>query len=158
MSIQSRNTFIMYSICQDGPAHVRKYQLFLSQMYNTNQRAKATGTPSSPGGTKYFNYFPSNFLRPYGLAGLVPDHETLQRRINPICCEWLRQPHTAMSEFAATMVDNFNFLATNGNAFINTNLIDEKSHNCETFLEVQANLNTKNLQRSPCPEQVCTLM
>ena len=90
---------------------------FLTQMYNTNQRGRTTGTPSSPGGTKYFNHFPSNFLHPYGLAGPAPDHETLQRRINLICCEWLKRPHIAMSEFAATMVNNFNFLATNGNAF-----------------------------------------
>ena len=134
------------------------YQLFLTQMYNTNQRERTTGTPSSPGGTKYFNHFPSNFLHPYGLAGAAPDHETLQRRINPICCEWLKRPHIAMSEFAATIVDNFNFLATNGNAFINTDLIDEKRHNCKTFLEALANLNTKNLQWSPRPEHVHTVM
>jgi hypothetical protein len=35
---------------------------------------------------------------------------TLQRRINPISCKWLKRPHIAMGEFAATVVENLNWL------------------------------------------------
>ena len=127
-------------------------------MYNANQRGKTFATPTSPGGTKFFNHFPSNFLRPYGLAGAAPDHETLQRRINPVCCEWLKRPHIAMSEFAATIVENFNFLATNGSTFVNNDSINEKMQTSEQFLQALGNLNTKNPQASPQPEHVRTVM
>ena len=114
-------------------------------MYNANQRSKTFANPTSPGGTKFFNHFPSNFLHPYGLAGPAPDHQTLQRRINP-CCEWLKRPHIAMSEFAATMVENFNFLTTTGSTFVNNDMMNEKRQTSEQFLHALANLNTKNPQ------------
>ena len=127
-------------------------------MYNANRGGKSFATPTSPGGTKFFNHFPSNFLRPYGLAGPAPDHHTLQRRINPVCCEWLKRPHIAMSEFAATMVENFNFLAASSSTFINNEIMNEKRQNCDQFLETLANLNTKNPQGSPRPEHVRLVM
>ena len=97
-------------------------------------------------------------MRPYGLAGSAPDHQTLQRRINPVCCECLKRPHIAMSEFAATMVENFNFLAASGSTFINSEIINDKRQNCDQFLEMLANLNTKNPQGSPRPEHVRLIM
>ena len=102
--------------------------------------------------------FPPIFLRPYGLAGPAPDHQTLQRRINPVCCKWLKRPHIAMSEFAATMVENFNFLATSGSMFVNNEMINEKRQNSEQFLQTLANLNTKNPQGSPQPEHAHIVM
>ena len=102
--------------------------------------------------------FPPIFLRPYGLAGPAPDHQTLQRRINPVCCKWLKRPHIAMSEFAATMVENFNFLATSGSTFVNNEMINQKRQNSEQFLQTLASLNTKNPQGSPQPEHVRIVM
>lgn len=114
-----------------------------------NQRAKRTSTPASPGGTQFFQHFPSNYLRPYGLADPEPDHEKLQKRINPINCEWLKRPQTGMSEFAATVVDNMNWLASNPSRFINKEFWNEIKNNCEPFLDALANLNTKNAEAMP---------
>ena len=123
-------------------------------MYNQIHRTNTSATPATPGGTRYFNHFPSNFLRPYGLAGSAPDHNTLQRRINPVCCEWLKRPHIAMSEFAATIVDNFNWLANTPNDFIATNVLKERRDSHEQFLQALSNLNTKNPEAIPLPQHL----
>ena len=115
INVNAGHKHINYSTFQDISPLVRKYLFTCSHLdVQRNRGSKTFAAPTSPGGTKFFNHFPSNFLRPYGVAGPALDHHTLQRRINPVCCELLKPPHTAMSEFAATMVDNFNFLAATG--------------------------------------------
>ena len=119
-----------------------------------NQKAKTPASPSSPGGTRYFNHFPSNFLKPYGLASPPPDDNTLQRRINPISCEWLKHPHIPMSEFAATMVENLNWLASSPSDFVNHKALKETKDNGQELLEALSNLNTKNPGTAPLPDHV----
>ena len=57
-------------------------------------------------GVTYFNHFPKNFLVPYGRQKPLPADDKLFQRLRPEGCEWLRPPHTAMSELGSTLNEN----------------------------------------------------
>nr|CAB3263329.1 uncharacterized protein LOC108950742 [Phallusia mammillata] len=71
-------------------------------------RRRQGSYPSS--GVQRFKHFPKDFLRPYGLAIVgteATDNDSIQRRLKPVSCEWLNRPGIAVSEFIATLEQNF---------------------------------------------------
>ena len=123
-------------------------------MYKTKQSASPSNTPS---GVLFYNHFPSNFLRPYGLTDSRPHDNTIFKRLNPKNCEWLIRPQVAMSEFAATIKQNMDFLATNNNSLIQTEKFDEMQKNLSGFLDSLERLNTRNMEK-PNPADVKDVM
>ena len=53
-------------------------------------------------------YFPKDFLRPYGTAtdGTVATDSDFKRKLQPFTCEWLCRPLVAASELATTLNQN----------------------------------------------------
>ena len=99
------------------------------------QRKKYTvASPENPKAVSFFNHFPSNFLRPYGLASEAPDSDAIIRRTNPKSCEWLLRPAIAMSEFAQTLVENMEFLKTTDSKFVRSKRMKEAVDNMQPFL------------------------
>ena len=103
----------------------------------------------SPGATQYFNHFPSNFLTPYGMATAAPDGEKIMRRIHPVSCEWLKQPKVAMSEFADTMVQNMEWLNSEGKTLVDSFDIATVSEKLQPMLQALGQLNSKNSEANP---------
>lgn len=118
------------------------------------QKGKRTYDPSSPGGTNYFNHYPSNYLKPYGLASPAPDHITLLKRANPISCERLKRPKIAMSEFAATMVENIKWLSTEKSKWENRSEMRGLQSAMEPLLGALLHLNTKNQEADLKPHHI----
>lgn len=92
----------------------------------------------------YFNHFPSNFLKPYGKANLPPDEETIQRRINPVSCEWFLRPKVAMSEFSATVTENLLLLKDENFQLIRSSKFNHIYDSMQPFLNALNKLNTKS--------------
>lgn len=122
-----------------------------SQMY------KKTTKSSEKKAVSYFNHFPSNFLKPYGKASTVPDEETIQRRINPVSCEWLLRPRIAMSEFSATVVENLTLLKNENFEFIKKTKFAAIFDSMQPFLDALTRLNTKS-DETASEEDVNTVM
>lgn len=118
-------------------------------MYRSGRQTTTTTPSSSPGGTQYFNHYPTNFLKPYGLANSAPNHDMLMRKINPKSCEWLKRPKIAVSEFSETMVANMEWLAQSRHTFLNTEKINELKENMEPLLDSLRPLNTKSPNPNP---------
>ena len=104
---------------------------------------KNPSTPESPKGVDFFNHFPTNFLRPYSVADPRPDENTVFRRINPKCCEWLTRPKIAMSEFASTMTENLELLAKNKHVAVKRQKFLAMQEKLAPFLASLQALNTK---------------
>ena len=113
-------------------------------MYKTKESPSPSDTPS---GVLFYNHFPSNFLRPYGVADSWPHDKTIFKRVNPKNCEWLIRPQVAMSEFAATINENMDFLATDNNALIQTEKFAEMQQILSGFLGCLERLNTRNVEK-----------
>ena len=64
---------------------------------NTPSKEKSQGD-----GVQLMHHLHKAFLRPYGKAESTPDKDTIARRINSRNCEWVCQPHIAISELADT--------------------------------------------------------
>lgn len=106
------------------------------------------GTPESPRGVLYFNHFPTDFLRPYSKADPRPDENTIFRRINPKSCEWLTRPKIAMSEFASTITENLELLATKKTKVVKMHHFAEMQQRLAPFL---TSLNSLNQKRDDQP-------
>ncbi|XP_065059826.1 uncharacterized protein LOC135687241 [Rhopilema esculentum] len=78
--------------------------------------------PQRTPGVLFFNHFPKNFLRPYGRAEGMPSKEKTLSRLQPEGCEWLRRPHVAVSELAATMQGNTDLLKEKADFFTTESL------------------------------------
>ena len=103
---------------------------------------KIPSTPESPKGVGFFNHFPTNFLRPYSVADPRPDENTVFRRINPKCCEWLTRPKIAMSEFAST-IENLELLAKKKHVGVKKQKFLAMQETLAPFLASFKALNTK---------------
>ncbi|CAB3983021.1 Hypothetical predicted protein [Paramuricea clavata] len=78
----------------------------LSRMYSAKKQIKSNEPVSHA--VNYFRHFPTNFLKPYGMADEAPSQEVVMRRLSSINCELLRRPQTGVSEFAETIEKNLN--------------------------------------------------
>ena len=112
-------------------------------MYNTKQSPTPSDTPS---GVLFYNHFPSNFLRPYGVADSQPHDKTILKRVNPKNCKWLICPQVGISKFAATINENMEFLATADNALIHMEKFSEMQQMLSGFLKCLHRLNTRNME------------
>ena len=84
--------------------------LFLLLRRRNKKTKYSPATPEKPMGFGFLNYYPANFLKPYGLANNPPTADMFHRRTNPKSCKWLIQPDFATSEFCATVLENFDYL------------------------------------------------
>ena len=100
-------------------------------------------TPDKGKAVSYFNQFPSNFLKPYGRAAEPPTQETIKKRTNSISCEWFVRPKVAMSEFAATMVENLSVLKDHKSPLVRTSRFTQLVESSEAFFHALNSLNTK---------------
>lgn len=108
-------------------------------------KAQSPKPSGSPKAVSFFKHFPTNFLRPYGLADNAPSEETIFRRLAPLNCEWLLRPRVAASEFADTMTQNLNYLSANSKStLINNETFKEMKDNLTPFLASLEALNTQN--------------
>jgi hypothetical protein len=122
------------------------FQMYSSKGKTSKPNSKYGKPTTSPGATKYFNHYPSNFLKPYGMADDPPSAEKIAKRIHPISCEWLKRPAVAMSEFAETVTENINWLTEEDGkssiaALSNLATLHEKM---EPMLKALKRLNTKS--------------
>lgn len=77
------------------------------------------------GAIAFFEHFPKNFLRPYGLVETPPHPlETIKRRIQPYSCEWLTRPQVALSELAETLSKNTELLTNTTTPVVNKDWSD----------------------------------
>lgn len=106
-------------------------------------RAKEKST-NSPKAVHFFQHFPSNFLRPYGLADNVPQESTIFRRVAPLNCEWLLRPRVAASEFAETIEQNLKLLAESDSKLINRGKFENIQDKLSTFNACLQKFNTLN--------------
>lgn len=63
-----------------------------------------------------------------------------------------------MSEFGATIVENFHWLVNNPTQLVNHDELKQIKNDNQPFLEALANLNNKNPNASPSPEHVHTVL
>ncbi len=113
----------------------------------SQQKRPNLGTPDKAKAVGYFFHFPSNFLRPYGLAAPAPDANTIHRRANHTSCEWLLRPGVAMSEFAETVSENMNFLKETDMPLVNRKRTKSAIEAMEPFLNALNRLNNKSSER-----------
>ena len=108
-------------------------------------KAQSPKPLGSPKAVSFFKHFPTNFLRPYGLADNAPSEESIFRRLAPLNCEWLLRPCVAASEFADTMNQNLNYLSADSKStLINNETFKEIKDNLTPFLASLESLNTQN--------------
>lgn len=86
-----------------------------------------TNVQTSPG-PRYFNHYPTNFLKPYGLVDDPPQKGMICRRIHPISCEWLKGPKVAMSEFSETIIEKHHMAARRGTHTRQSNKVLQKCY------------------------------
>ena len=107
-------------------------------------KAHSSKSPETPKAVHYFQHFPSNFLKPYGLADDRPAESTIFRRVTPLNCEWLLQPPVGASEFADTIKHNLNYLAQNQTPIVNNNPFKDIQTTLSPFTASLQKLNTLN--------------
>ena len=73
---------------------------------STPSQTPSKSTPSKGKGVGYFNHYPKNFLRPYGVADDAPSADTIFKRTNAINCEMLSRPCIHFSEISETISEN----------------------------------------------------
>lgn len=103
--------------------------------------------PGSPA-VNYFRHFPTSFLKPYGMADEAPS-QVVMRRLSSINCEWLRRPHTGVSEFAETIEKNLEFLSENHSSYVKQTSFKTIKGNLGNFTDLVKKLNTKNADQEP---------
>lgn len=112
-------------------------------MYNRPKQTTPGSSPAKSKGVLYFDQFPSNFLKPYGLASDVPDDDTLEKRANHRSCEWLLRPGFGMSEFSATLADNVAFLDDEKIPFLRKKSLQKFFEDFKQYLPSLRRLNNK---------------
>ena len=117
---------------------------------------KSTDKPKA---VTYFNHFPNNFLKPYGLADNSPPEDTVFKRLSPMNCEWLLRPKIAASEFAHTIEENLNYLASTKSPILKSNKFILLQQKLQEFIPVLEKLNTKtNTKGDATAEDVKTFL
>ena len=114
-------------------------------------------TPEKAKAVAYFKQFPSNFLKSYGRAAEPPTQETINKRTHSISCEWFLCPKVAMSEFAATMVENLSVLKDHKSPLVKTSKFSQLVESSEAFLHALNSLNTKT-EANPTIDDVKKVM
>lgn len=112
-----------------------------------------TKSPQSPKGAHYFQHFPKNFLRPYGLADPEIKKDVF-KRASPLNCEWLTCPKVGLSEFADTITKNFSFLTECNLQFIRQSKFTPIEEKLRGFLSVLQQFNTLKTAENPTGEDV----
>lgn len=107
-------------------------------------KKKQLTTPDKPKAVGFFNHFPANFLRPYGLANDPPTIDMLNRRTNPKSCEWLIRPNYAMSKFSATMHENLEYLKGEKSTLLTPPGIAKQLEAFDEYLPSLQRLNNKS--------------
>ena len=123
----------------------------------SQQKKPNLGSPDKSKAVGYFFHFPSNFLRPCGLAAPAPDAHTIHRRANHTSCEWLLRPGVAMSEFAETLAENMNFLKETDMSLVNKKRTRSAIATMEPFLSALHRLNNKSTER-PLEADIVTVL
>lgn len=104
----------------------------------------AEKSSQTPVAVNYFHHFPSNFLRPYGLAEEQPQEDKVFRRIAPLNCEWLTRPKVGASEFSDTIQSNLQLLTETNTEFIVKSKFEALQQNLSSFLNTLKKLNSRN--------------
>lgn len=105
---------------------------------------KTYQNPETPRAVHFFQYYPSNFLRLYGLADDAPPKATIFKRINPRNCELLIRPKVGVSEFAGTITENLQYLAESESSLINNDQFRTTQQKLSSLVEALQKLNTTN--------------
>lgn len=114
-------------------------------------------TPEKTKAVSYFNQFPANFLKPYGRAADPPTEETINKRTNPISCEWFLCPKVVMSEFAATMVENLALLEDHNSPLVKNAKFRRVMESSQAFVDALNSLNS-NSSDNATDEDVKTVL
>lgn len=126
----------------------------------TNRSNTPLKSPGSPKGLGFFNQFVRHFIRPYGEADDAPSEETVIRRIKPFNCEWLIRPKVAVSETAATILENAKLFDENGSEY--SDILNEKFLQAfaEKFSSIQDDLKLlkKDSDEKPTKDNVIALL
>ena len=127
----------------------------------TNRSNTPLKSPGSPKGVGFFNQFVRHFIRPYGEADDAPSEETVIRRIKPFNCEWLIRPKVAVSETAATILENAKLFDENGGEY-SGDILNEKFLQAfaEKFSFIQDDLKLlkKDSEEKPTKDNVIALL
>ena len=75
--------------------------------------------------------------------------QVVMRRLSSINCEWLRRPHTGVSEFAETIEKNLEFLSENHSSYVKQTSFKTIKGNLGNFTDLVKKLNTKNADQEP---------
>ena len=121
---ESRKTFFqVFSICESKDIGI--YITFWNKVtaihfYTINFKSflfQTLDTPTKKEGdsVNFFKHFSKDFLRLYGLAHDPSAYEdlTIKQRLNSYNGEFLLQPQICISEFAATLLENMDYLEEN---------------------------------------------
>ena len=121
-------------------------------------KAQSPKSPDTAKAVHYFQHFPSNFLRPYGLADSRPTEHTIFHRVAPLNCEWLLRPRVAASEFADTMEQNLKYLAENDSSIVKNDAFQDIETTLLPFISSLKKLNTTNDEGPATPSDVKQLI
>ena len=75
--------------------------------------------------------------------------QVVMRRLSSINCEWLRRPHTGVSEFAETIEKTLEFLSENHSSYVKQTSFKTIKGNLGNFTDLVKKLNTKNADQEP---------
>ena len=78
------------------------------------------------------------------------------KQTNPKSCECLKRPKVAMREFAATIAENMNWLASLQNPVLNTGCM-QQAKELQPFLNALVHLNTRNVNATPDSAHIRTV-
>ena len=109
-------------------------------------KAQSPKSPDTPKAVHYFQHFPSNFLRPYGLANSRRTEYTILRRVAPLNCEWLLRPRVAASEFADTVEQNLKYLAESDSSIVKNDAFQHIQTTLLPFISSLKKFKTTNDQ------------
>ena len=102
-------------------------------------------TNDSPKSVGFFHHFIVNFLHPYGIAHMDLTHEdVVLKRVAPMNCEWILRPKVATSEFADTIEQNLNYLASCESPFLDNDIFTGSHQKMQKSIDALQKLNTTN--------------
>ena len=86
------------------------HHIAIKDLHTCKAGAYGSKTPEETG-VSFFQHFPSNVLRPYGIAYEFPKAQEAFSYLKPFTCEWLKRPEYAMSEMSDSITANLDILA-----------------------------------------------
>jgi hypothetical protein len=113
-------------------------------MAHRSSKRVASGSKTKGEGVGYFDHFPKNYLRPYGATTTGLEDSTIFRRLIPSCCEFLKWPKVAFSEFAETVSETINALETMDNPLLDAKQLSSLKKTVRKINNSLAKKNTKD--------------